>query len=210
MSCNYAFFYSRKIPCSLGTIPLAIANHWGLYMPKTSKAVSQGSLLEAASGNGLVGDEPRQNIVAAGYHAKYHPRPTYGPWESQRFEGCSLATEGSMWFWGDGRGIGMEKNYWNSLSPARQARKTTPNSFPTKKGPAVQQYQLLLVQEAPKTAAKGGFLFLRNRNLLEGDILIFWWLSVGCQLSADFLWQSNRRLKWLIHIDIDPNNWMVL
>ena len=188
MSCNYAFFYSRKIPCSLGTIPLAIANHWGLYMPKTSKAVSQGSLLEAASGNGLVGDEPRQNIVAAGYHAKYHPRPTYGPWESQRFEGCSLATEGSMWFWGDGRGIGMEKNYWNSLSPA------------------VQQYQLLLVQEAPKTAAKGGFLFLRNRNLLEGDILIFWWLSVGCQLSADFLWQSNRRLKWLIHIDIDPNN----
>ena len=66
-------------------------------MPKTSKAVSQGSLLEAASGNGLVGDEPRQNIVLPRLiMPNTIPAQHMDPENHNDLKGCSLATERSM------------------------------------------------------------------------------------------------------------------
>ena len=94
------------------------------------------------------------------YHAEYTP-PTMDPENHKVFKESSFATP--IWkaqcdfFLGMLRGLGWNKSLKcpNTGKGGEKNNKSQQLSG-KKNGPAVQQYQLLLVQEAPKTAAEAG------------------------------------------------------
>ena len=187
MFCNYAFFYSRKIPfpCSLGTIPLAIANHWGLYMPKTSKAVSQGSLLEAASGNGLVGDEPRQNIVAAGYHAKYHPAQHMDPENHNVLRDVVLQPKGQCDFGGMVEGLGWKKIIEIPFHPqGKREKQQVPTAFRQKKDLRYSSTSFFWSRKHLKQQQRVGFCSWETETCWRETSWFFgdFQLAANCQL----------------------------